>query len=127
MLYGKNARQGEISMPSETRKTGPNSPPSSAGAPAILLQTASQPDNPTVEENRRPGTTAWQLQYYRCDDPVTMASTPLNRRLRSSTVEGFVSKTSVLPGETLDFKVSLNPPGRCRIDLYRMGYYGGTG
>lgn len=78
-------------------------------------------------ENSKPGTTEWQLQYVRFDDPVTMASYPLIRCLRSSVIEGFVSRTSLLPGESLDFKVSMNPPGRFLIDIYRMGYYGGTG
>jgi hypothetical protein len=80
-----------------------------------------------AEENRKPGTMEWQLQYTGFDDPITMASYPLIRSLRSSTIEGYVSKTSLLPGEKLDFKVSSNPSGRFLIDIYRMGYYGGTG
>lgn len=79
------------------------------------------------EENRKPGTVEWQLQYTGFDTPVTMASYPLVRYIRSITIEGYVSKTSVLPGESIDFKVSMDPPGRFVIDLYRMGYYGGTG
>ncbi len=78
-------------------------------------------------ENNKPGTPEWQLQYTRFDDPVTMASYPLIRCLRSSVIEGFVSRTSLLPGESIDFKVSMNPAGKFLIDIYRMGYYGGTG
>ena len=84
-------------------------------------------DNPTVEENRKQGTVEWQLQNCRFDDPVTLASFPLIRRLRSSAIEGYASKPSVLPGDAVDFMVSMDPPGRFTIDLYRMGYYGGTG
>ena len=84
-----------------------------ASAPLISRSTmpAQGKDNPVVQENRRPGTVEWQLQYHRFDDPRTLASYPLNRRLRSSAVEGYASKTSVLKGETIDFMVSLDPPG----------------
>lgn len=81
----------------------------------------------TAAENRKSGTAEWQLQYTGFDDPITMASYPLIRSLRSSNIEGFVSRTSVLPGEKLDFKVSANPAAKFLIDIYRMGYYGGMG
>ena len=78
-------------------------------------------------ENSKPGTLEWQLQYTRFDDPITLASNPLIRDVRSSMIEGYVSKTSVLPGESIDFMVSTNPAVTFVIDIYRMGYYGGTG
>jgi hypothetical protein len=84
-------------------------------------------DEGIVAENRKAGTVEWQLQYTGFDDPITMASYPLVRSLRSSTIEGYVSRTSLLPGEKLDFKVSTNPATNFLIDIYRMGYYGGTG
>jgi hypothetical protein len=80
-----------------------------------------------TDENSKPGTAEWQLQYTRFDDPVSMASYPLIRCLRSSMIEGYVSKTSLYPGESIDFKVSTNPAGNFLIDIYRLGYYGGTG
>lgn len=79
------------------------------------------------EENSKPGTHEWQLQYTSFDTPVTMASYPMIRYLRSISIEGYVNKTSVYPGEDLDFKVSMNPVGNFFIDIYRMGYYGGKG
>ena len=85
------------------------------------------PDNRIVEENRKPGTVEWQLQYTSFDDPITLASMPTIRRLRSVAIEGYASEMSVLPGESIDFKVSMDPAGTFRIDVYRMGYYGGTG
>jgi hypothetical protein len=94
-------------------------------APSLL--TGSRKDNRIVEENAKPGTVEWQLQYTRFDDPITMASYPLNRRLRSSLIEGYCSKNSALPGEAIDFKVSMNPAGQFTLDIYRMGYYGGAG
>ncbi len=93
-----------------------------------IAETANQtPRNRTIEENSKHGTNEWQLQYTRFDDPVTLASYPLVRRVRSSAIEGFASRTSVMPGESIDFKVSMNPAGKFSIDIYRMGYYGGTG
>jgi hypothetical protein len=79
------------------------------------------------EENSKPGTHEWQLQYTGFDTPVSMASYPMVRYLRSLSIEGYVTKTSIYPGESLDFKVSTNPPGKFYIDIYRMGYYGGKG
>jgi hypothetical protein len=56
-----------------------------------------------------------------------MQSYPLIRGLRSSAVEGFASRTSVAPGESLDFRISTNRDIRVVIDIYRMGYYAGRG
>ena len=78
-------------------------------------------------ENTKPGTHEWQLQYTSFDTPVTMASYPMIRYLRSVSIEGYVTRASLLPGESLDFKVSMRNPGKFLIDIYRMGYYGGKG
>jgi hypothetical protein len=78
-------------------------------------------------ENSKPGTPEWQLQYTRFDEPITLASTPLIRDTRSSVIEGYVSKTSLYQGESIDFKVSTGRAGKFLIDVYRLGYYGGTG
>ena len=84
--------------------------------------------NGTIEEeNSKEGTLEWQLQFATFDEPITMASYPLIRNLRSSTIEGYVSKTSVLPGESIEFKVRTNPASNFLIDIYRMGFYNGTG
>jgi hypothetical protein len=99
-------------------------------SPSMLsFQSASKkkPVNRIVEENSKPGTLEWQLQYTRFDDPITLASYPLIRNLRSSMIEGFASKTSVAPGDSIDFMVSTNPAARYIIDIYRTGYYGGLG
>lgn len=84
-------------------------------------------DNKIVEENSKLGTREWQLQYTSFDNPITYASMPNIRRLRSNAIEGYASEMSVLPGGSLDFLVSMDPPGTFLIDVYRMGYYGGTG
>ena len=80
-----------------------------------------------VAENAKPGTADWQLQYTSFDDPITLASYPMNRRVRSVAIEGYASKTSVLQGESLDLMVSQSPAGNYNVDIYRLGYYGGAG
>ena len=92
-----------------------------------LAQGAPRRDNPVVAENQRPGTAQWQLQYTEFDYPAYWQANPMIRGLRSSAVEGFVSKTSVAAGETLEFKISTSRAVNVLIDIYRMGYYGGKG
>ena len=68
---------------------------------------AASKDNAVIQENSKPGTAEWQLQFHHFDDPVTLASYPLNRRVRHSAIEGYASKTSGLAGETIDLMVSM--------------------
>ena len=69
-------------------------------------------------ENEKPGTLDWLLRNTRVD-PAT--------RYRSPWIEGYCSRTSVRAGEEISFHVSTNPPSPFTLDVYRMGYYGGTG
>ena len=95
--------------------------------PDVVYTPIDVTSNRTVEENSKPGTIEWQLQFTSFDDPVTLAAMPTIRRLRSIAIEGYASEMSVLPGESIDFMVSMDPPGRFLrflIDVYRMGYYG---
>jgi len=71
----------------------------------------------TQKENEQPGTTDWQLTRVRINEG----------NYRSSLIEGYVSRQSLLPGESLDFFVSTRPERKFTIDLYRLGYYGGKG
>jgi hypothetical protein len=68
-----------------------------------------------VEENAKPGTTDWMLSK---TGPT---------KCRAPWLEGYCSRTSLRAGETIEIKVSTNPPSPFVIDLYRMGYYGGKG
>ena len=70
------------------------------------------------DENKRAGTTDWQLTYTKVD-PRTQYRSPL--------IEGYASRASVRPGEKIDLFVSTNPASRFVIDLYRLGYYQGKG
>jgi hypothetical protein len=69
-------------------------------------------------ENSRPGTTDWMLTNTRVD-PAT--------KYRCAWIEGYCSHNSIRAGETIRFFVSTNPASDFTLDLYRMGYYGGTG
>ena len=42
-------------------------------------------------------------------------------------IQGFATRASLQPGETVSFKVRLAHPEPFRIDIYRLGYYGGAG
>lgn len=91
------------------------------------MSTYSASGNAVEVENALPGTLEWQLQWTKFDHVPSLAAYPLIRNLRSSVVEGFASETSLYPGEELDFHVSLDPAGDVRIDIYRLGWYGGVG
>ena len=85
-----------------------------AGQPEATIGRAA---NVVVAENRKPGATDWQLTRVRAD----------RDGFRSPWIEGYCSKQSVKAGETIDIMVSTQPPRRFRIEIFRMGYYGGRG
>ncbi|MCG8649768.1 MAG: hypothetical protein MI861_08040, partial [Pirellulales bacterium] len=70
-----------------------------------------------AEENRREGTTQWQLTRFR----------PNENAYRTSLIEGYCSHQSISAGETLKIFVSTKPARKFQLDIYRMGYYGGAG
>jgi hypothetical protein len=74
--------------------------------------------NAVAAENEKPGSTDWQLTYIKFDAKA---------RYRQSLIEGYCTHTSVQAGDTLGFRVGTDPASSFRIDIYRMGYYGGTG
>ncbi len=91
-----------------------------AGIATSLATGAAQaaPSKRVAEENAKPGTTDWQLTYTRVD-PKT--------RWRCPWIEGYASQASAKAGDTVDLMVSSNPAAPFTIDIYRMGYYNGTG
>lgn len=86
--------------------------------PALEAETTANRPGSVRAENQRPGTTDWQLTFTRVA-PQT--------RYRSPFIEGYVSRASVKAGESLELMVSTNPAGPFTVDIYRLGYYGGTG
>jgi hypothetical protein len=89
-----------------------------AGLTATLPSLAAEASSPIIEENKKPGTRDWLL---------TKTAVDPKAKYRAVGIEGFVSHSSIAAGETLSFHVSTNPASAFTIDLYRMGYYGGTG
>jgi hypothetical protein len=83
-----------------------------------FLSSAQRRSDAITAENAKPGTTGWMIGKTRVE-PVA--------KYRCPWIEGYCSRNSVRAGETLDIKVSTNPPSAVTIDVYRLGYYGGTG
>src|SRR4051794_40009507 len=81
--------------------------------PFRAVSSCSAPANAIEAENCKAGTpqTTWDL---------------LGKDAGDLTIQGFTTQMSVVPGETVFFKV--NTPARAwRLDIYRLGYYGGNG
>jgi len=73
--------------------------------------------NPVLIENQKKGSTDWQLTRVRQD----------KSQQRTTLIEGYCSRQSVKAGDKLDMMVSTDPAEIYKIDIYRTGYYGGTG
>jgi len=71
--------------------------------------------NAIQAENALPGDSYWMAAT---KDPSTANPAP---------IEGYAGATSVRPGGTITFHVSTNPPARYRIEISRLGWYGGAG
>ncbi len=66
--------------------------------------------NPIQAENALTGTTAW-------NGPPA----PLDA------IDAYASEVSVGPGGTIHLHVATDPPATYRVEVYRLGWYGGTG
>jgi hypothetical protein len=82
-----------------------------APLPAAAADACTPPVNPIACENSKPGTpaTTWDVSG-----------------AGSAAIQGFATEMSVNAGETQRFKVSTTAASY-RLDIYRMGYYGGAG
>ncbi len=76
------------------------------GARILDAQTCT---NPVACENQLPGDTDWQISGS-----------------GDASIQGFATDISVNVGQTVYFKIS-TPATNYRLDIYRMGYYGGAG
>lgn len=74
-------------------------------------------ENIIQKENQRAGSTDWQLTR-----PQITSGTN-----RSHAIEGYCSQLSYCAGEELVVYVSTKPERPYNLDLYRLGYYAGTG
>jgi hypothetical protein len=82
----------------------------SVAAPAGAGRAGAQ-RNPIEVENSLPGT--------------ALGAVP--RSAVGRVIEGYASETSALPGNTLHFHVSTDPAAAYRVEVYRLGWYGGAG
>ncbi len=76
-----------------------------SAAPAALV-----PSNPISRENALPGVRGWAPP-----------------RAPSGAIEGYTSEVSALPGGQVHLHVSTAPSARYRVDVFRIGWYGGAG
>ncbi|HST26190.1 MAG TPA: N,N-dimethylformamidase beta subunit family domain-containing protein [Gaiellaceae bacterium] len=67
-------------------------------------------ENPIQQENALPGSPGW-----------------LHPAPDGRAIEGYVSESSALPGDTLHFHVSTKPGASYRVVVYRLGWYAGAG
>jgi hypothetical protein len=67
--------------------------------------------NAIVLENQKTGTTAWKITNLATNDEIA----------------GYGDATSINKGQALNLKISLAQAGQYRLDVYRLGYYGGKG
>ena len=82
-----------------------------------------RPSSVIATENARPGTTDWLVTR----SEAVGVNARDDRYQRQRTIEGYVSHTSVRAGETLTAFVSTNPAAPYHAEVYRMGWYGGSG
>lgn len=68
-------------------------------------------------------TTAGVSAQTSADAPVWQVNAPSNPRA----IEGWASTTSVAPGQTLELHAGTTPGARYRIEIVRIGWYGGQG
>src|SRR6185295_11397529 len=70
------------------------------------------------DENEKAGTKDWILSKPAIDRSL---------KHRCPWIEGYFSRSSARAGETVSLHVKTDPESKFSVDLYRMGYYGGTG
>ena len=86
-------------------------------SPKAVRSAVNPAPNPIRSENIEEGSRDWQLTRVRADASG----------YRSPWIEGYCSRKSVRVGESIDVMVSTDPARRFRLEIFRMGYYGGRG
>jgi Domain of unknown function (DUF4347)/Domain of unknown function (DUF4082) len=67
--------------------------------------------NAIVRENQKTGTTGWRLSNVATNNEIS----------------GYASATSVNKGQAISLKISLAQAGQYKLDVFRLGYYAGSG
>lgn len=118
-LAGMSARHGTVppALSASTTSTAAwhsGSQPTLAPALGALLERPPLAANGLLvrDENAREGSAAWRIRNYAA----------------AGEIQAYAGRTSVNPGEGIDFYVSTRMAGtRYRAEIYRMGWYGGLG
>lgn len=88
------------------------------GARGLFAASAAAPTPDLIKsENAKPG----------ADFQLTRIMLDSAKGYRTSLIEGYCSRQSVKAGESLDIFVSTRPASSFRIEIFRMGWYGGAG
>lgn len=86
--------------------------------PPLPVRAASRTGkNPVVKENLLAGSADWKVGH----DGIRSADD------KAGQIHGYTSATSVSPGGTLDFHVSVRGTEEFTVSIYRLGHYSGTG
>ncbi|TMB94343.1 MAG: hypothetical protein E6J38_08195 [Chloroflexi bacterium] len=93
---------------------GPALPGAARTTSTSSAVTTAQPDNPIVVENRQAGTFGWLPGPNAAGDATGQ-------------IKGYWSATSVRQNETITLYVTVNPSQTYALDIYRLGWYQGTG
>ena len=107
--------------------------PSPARIPALLLAAGILGGGqlgrvrPTAERDRRREPAARHHRLAGDHERSRRGNARDDRYQRQRTIEGYVSHTSIRAGETLTAFVSTNPAAPYHAEVYRMGWYGGSG
>ncbi|MEP6596059.1 MAG: hypothetical protein ABJA71_08925, partial [Ginsengibacter sp.] len=83
--------------------------------------------NSIVMENRKAGTTDWVPDKVHADTCHLEKPYKAAYFCRQQDIEGYCSHASIKAGETLNVFVSMKHASSFKVDIYRMGYYGGKG
>jgi type II secretory pathway pseudopilin PulG len=83
--------------------------------------------NEIIRENQNPGTDDWIISEASLGNAPGQTDTQAPRAwVDDQDIKGYASQISINHGQSITFHVSTNQPSY-DIDVYRMGWYGGTG
>lgn len=102
----------QIAAPSPSAVPTRTAAPTRTASPAQTAAAASA-GNSVISENSQPGSPNWL---------ITRTGDDIQRQIK-----GYASATSVNKGGSIDFHVSVNPPQNFTMEVYRIGWYNGTG
>ena len=86
-------------------------------APATLQASCATPTNPIEAENCLAGSSGWLMNLNTMNPADDV----------NGQIKGYASATSVNKGGSINLHVSVNPAQNYSIEIYRLGWYGGTG